>query len=226
MYSPQEHLMKEQGHCTPGVCPGQAHTASPSRSMSIATIRCSSSSALPWDAFEVMRRHWQRAGKNTDGRPGLPWMWLYALLGGVDAGEALNAREMEAHVGECGGTGVHWPHAALIPRFGIIPISPGLCGLGTGGFRGVNALLLQVAQDCGFADASILSSDTTAQELPIGHPNEPDLTGAQRCGRALAQLKTRAVVGVDTALAQVQTILRTVKEHHLLPRANRPSARC
>jgi hypothetical protein len=29
------------------------------------------------------------------------------------------------------------------------------------------------------------------------------------------KLKTRAVVGVDTALAQVQTILRTVKEHHL-----------
>jgi hypothetical protein len=38
---------------------------------------------------------------------------------------------------------------------------------------------------------------------------------AQRCGRALAKLKTRAVVGVDPALAQVQTILRTVKEHHL-----------
>jgi hypothetical protein len=31
----------------------------------------------------------------------------------------------------------------------------------------------------------------------------------------LATLKTRAVVGVDPALAQVQTILRTVKEHHL-----------
>ena len=29
------------------------------------------------------------------------------------------------------------------------------------------------------------------------------------------KLKTRAVVGVDAALAQVQTILRTVKEHHL-----------
>ena len=65
--------------------------------------------------------------------------------------------------------------------------------------------------------SSILSSDTTAQELPIGYPNEPGILRglAQRCGRALAKLKTRAVVGVDTALAQVQTILRTVKEHHL-----------
>jgi hypothetical protein len=41
---------------------------------------------------------------------------------------------------------------------------------------------------------------------------------AQRCGRALAKLKTRAVVGVDTGLAQVQTILRTVKEYHLFTR--------
>ena len=30
--------------------------------------------ALPWDALsEIMERQWRRAGKNTDGRPGLPW---------------------------------------------------------------------------------------------------------------------------------------------------------
>src|SRR5262249_42503097 len=38
---------------------------------------------------------------------------------------------------------------------------------------------------------------------------------AQGCGRGWGKIKVRAVVGVDTALAQVQTILRTVKEHHL-----------
>ena len=38
---------------------------------------------------------------------------------------------------------------------------------------------------------------------------------AQRCGRALRKLKTRGVWGVDPALAQVQTLLRSVKEHHL-----------
>jgi len=38
---------------------------------------------------------------------------------------------------------------------------------------------------------------------------------AQRCGRALTKLNTRAVVGVDTALAQVQTSLKTLKAHHL-----------
>lgn len=51
----------------------------------------------------------------------------------------------------------------------------------------------------------------------MGYPNEPGILRglAQRCGRALARLKTRAVVGVDPALAQVQTILKTVKEHPL-----------
>ena len=64
---------------------------------------------------------------------------------------------------------------------------------------------------------SLLSSETTAQELPIGYPNEPGILrgGAQRGGRALTKRKARAVVGVDTALAQVQTILQTVKEHPL-----------
>ena len=77
--------------------------------------------------------------------------------------------------------------------------------LGKDGVEEVNALILHVAQDRGFADASILSSDTTAQELPIGYPNEPGILRgwAQRCGRALAKLTTRVGLGVDTALAQV-----------------------
>src|SRR5439155_1305592 len=38
--------------------------------------------ALPWEAlFEVITRHWRRAGKNTDGRPGLAWdVTLYVPL--------------------------------------------------------------------------------------------------------------------------------------------------
>jgi hypothetical protein len=54
-------------------------------------------------------------------------------------------------------------------------------------------------------------------ELPIGHPNEPGILRglAQRCGRALSQLKQRGVMGVEAAFEQVQTVLRSVKEHHL-----------
>src|SRR5947207_10637485 len=81
----------------------------------------------------------------------------------------------------------------------------------------LNHLVIKEAHRFGFVDEGSLSADTTAQELPIGSPNAPGILRglAQRCGRALAQRKTRAVVGVDTALAQVQTILKTVKAQHL-----------
>jgi hypothetical protein len=62
-----------------------------------------------------------------------------------------------------------------------------------------------------------MSSDTTAQELPMGYPNEPGILRglAQRCGRALRRLKKRGVQGLEAALEQVETVLRSVKEHHL-----------
>lgn len=214
--------MKEQGDCTSGVCPGaSANGETVSIYVPFNHPLLQLKRALPWDAlFEVMRRHWQRAGKNIDGRPGLPWeVALYVPLVVLMLVKHLNAREMEAYVSENVVARVFiGRQAAPNPQIrDHSNIARASAALGTDGLEEVNALLLHVAQDCGFADASILSSDTTAQELPIGYPNEPGILRgwAQRCGRALAKLKTRAVVGVDTALAQVQTILRTVKEHHL-----------
>ena len=214
--------MKEQEHCTPGLCPGTTENGA------IVSIAVNPNHPLlqlkrarPWEALcEVMTRHWRRAGKNTDGRPGLPWdVALYVPLVVLMLVKHLNAREMEAYVAENVVARVFIgrqadPYPQIRDHSNI---ARAYAALGKDGIEAVNALLLHVAKDCGFADASILSSDTTAQELPIGYPNEPGILRgwAQRCGRALAQLKTRAVVGVETALAQVQTILRTVKEHHL-----------
>src|SRR5256885_12175892 len=60
--------------------------------------------ALPWEAlFEVMTRHWRRAGKNTDGRPGLAWdVTLYVPLVVLMLVKNLNARDMrsEEHTSE------------------------------------------------------------------------------------------------------------------------------
>jgi hypothetical protein len=96
-------------------------------------------------------------------------------------------------------------------------IARAYAALGKDGVEAINALIVHVAKDFGFADPSILSSDTTAQELPIGYPNEPGILRglAQRCGRALKKLKDREVLGASSALEQVETILKTVKEHHL-----------
>jgi hypothetical protein len=214
--------MKERDHCTPGVCPGAIPTGE------IVSIYVDHhhpllqlKHALPWAALcEVMTRRWAAAGKNPDGRPGLPWdVALYVPLVVLMCVKNLHAREMEAYMAENVVARVFIgcqdaPQAQIRDHSNI---ARAYTALGQDGIEEVNTLILHVAKNLGFADISTLSSDTTAQELPIGYPNEPGILRglAQRCGRALAKLKTRAVVGVDTALAQVQTILKTVKEHHL-----------
>jgi hypothetical protein len=218
--------MKEQDHCTLGLCPATTETgAIVSIAVNPTHPLLQLKRALPWEALcEVMTRHWRRAGKNTDGGPGLPWdVALYVPLVVLMVVKHLNSREMEAYLAE-----------NVVARVFIgrqddptpqirdhSNIARAYAALGKDGVEESNALILQVARACGFADVSILSSDTTAQELPIGYPNEPGILRgwAQRCGRALAKLKTRAVVGVETALAQVQTILRTVKAHHLFAKS-------
>ena len=99
MYSPREHLMKEQGHGTPGVCPGtSAHGVTVALYVhSNHPLLQLKRAAVGRPLRRVMRRHWQRAGKNTDGRPGLPWdVALYVPLVVLRLVEALNARAMEA----------------------------------------------------------------------------------------------------------------------------------
>jgi hypothetical protein len=214
--------MKAPNHCTPGVCPGataQGETVSIYVAYNHPLLQLKR--ALPWEALvEVMTRYWRRAGKNTDGRPGLPWdVALYVPLVVLMLVKNLHARDMEAYLAEnvvarvfIGRTPDR--HAQIRDHSNI---GRAYVALGKDGVEEVNALILHVAKDHGFADVGLVSSDTTAQELPIGYPNEPGILRgvAQRCGRALAKLKARGVLGVDTALQQVETILRSVKEHHL-----------
>jgi hypothetical protein len=218
--------MKEQSHGTPVASPGATAQGE------IVSIYVDSNHpllqlkrALPWEALgEVMTRHWRRAGKNTDGRPGLPWdVALYVPLVVLMLVKHLHARDMEAYLAEnvvarvfIGRQGAPRPQIRDHSN-----IARAYASLGQEGVDEINALILHVAKDLGYADSRILSSDTTAQELPLGYPNEPGILRglAQRCGRALVKLKARAVLGVEMALVQVQTILRTVKEHHLLAKS-------
>jgi hypothetical protein len=214
--------MKEPNHCTPGVCPGataQGETVSIYVAYNHPLLQLKR--ALPWEVLvEVMTRYWRRAGKNTDGRPGLPWdVALYVPLVVLMLVKNLHARDMEAYLAENVVARVFIGrttdlHAQIRDHSNI---ARAYVALGKDGVEAVNALILHVAKGHGFADVGLISSDTTAQELPIGYPNEPGILRgvAQRCGRALAQLKARGVLGGATALQQVETILRSVKEHHL-----------
>jgi hypothetical protein len=218
--------MNERDHWTSGVCPETSETGE-TVSIYVAYNHplLQLKRALPWAALvEVMTRRWAAAGKNTDGRSGLPWdVALYVPLVVLMVVKHLHSRDMEAYLAENVVARVFIGRQAD-PRAQIRDhsnIARAYTALGKDGVEEINTLILHVARDCGFADVSLLSSDTTAQELPMGYPNEPGILRglAQRCGRALTKLKTHAVVGVETALAQVQTILKTVKEHHLFAKS-------
>ena len=177
--------------------------------------------ALPWAAItEVMTRHWRQHGKNVDGGPGLPWdVSLYVPLVVLMLIKAFDSRRMEAYVAE------NVVARVFIGRHGDAQaqirdhsnIARAYAALGKVGIDEVNHLVLKEAHRYGWIDEGVLSADTTAQELPIGYPNEPGILRglAQRCGRALTQLAKRGICGLDTAQEQVQTILHSVKAHHL-----------
>ena len=133
--------------------------------------------------------------------------------------KGFDSRQMEAYVAEnvVARVFIGRHHDAKAQIRDHSNIARAYAALGKAGIDAVNSLVIQEAHRFGFVDEGSLSADTTAQELPIGYPNEPGILRglAQRCGRALTQLKKRGVQGLDGALDQVQTILRSVKEHHL-----------
>jgi hypothetical protein len=165
--------MKEQDHCTLGLCPATTENGA---IVSIAVHPTHPllqlKRALPWATLcEVMTRHWRRAGKNTDGGPGLPWdVALYVPLVVLMVVKHLNAREMEAYLAEnvVARVFIERQDDPTPPIRDHSNIARAYTALGKDGVDEVNALILHVAKDAGFADVSLLSSDTTAQELPIG----------------------------------------------------------
>jgi hypothetical protein len=214
--------MKARSHSMPEACPETSLNVhlvqvEVSRTHPLLLLK----QALPWEAItEAMTRHWRQHGKNVDGGPGLPWdVSLYVPLVVLMLIKTFDSRQMEAYVAE------NVVARVFIGRHGDAQaqirdhsnIARAYAALGKAGIDEVNHLVIKAAHRMGFVDERVLSADTTAQELPIGYPNEPGILRglAQRCGRALTRLQERGVQGLDSALEQVQTILRSVKEHHL-----------
>ena len=214
--------MKAGCHCMPEACPEASSTArlvqievSPTHPLLVLKR------ALPWEAItEAMTRHWRAHGKNVDGGPGLPWdVSLYVPLVVLMLIKTFDSRQMEAYLAENVVArvfiGRHRDVQAQIRDHSNL--ARAYAALGPAGIDEVTHLVIKEAHRFGFVDEGVMSSDTTAQELAIGYPNEPGILRglAQRCGRALMRLKTRGIQGLDAALEQSETILRSVKEHHL-----------
>jgi hypothetical protein len=214
--------MKARLHSMPEACPET------SRSVQIVQVEVSLThpllllkQALPWEAItEAMTRHWRQHGKNVDGGPGVPWdVALYVPLVVLMLIKSFDSRQREAYVAE------NVVARVFIGRHGDAQaqirdhsnIARAYAALGKAGLDELNHLVIKEAHRLGFVDERVLSADTTAQELPIGYPNEPGILRglAQRCGRALIPMNKRGMQGLESALHQVQTILRSVQEHHL-----------
>ncbi len=214
--------MKDVSHSTSEACPEASSTAqlvqievSPTHPLLLLKR------ALPWEAItEAMTRHWREHGKNVDGGRGLPWdASLYVPLVVLMLIKHFDSRQMEDYLAENVVArlfiGRHRDVKAQIRDHSNI--ARAYAALGKDGIEEVTHLVIKEAHCFGFVDEGVLSADTTAQELPIGYPNEPGILRglAQRVGRALTQLKKRGIQGLGDALDQTQTILRSVKEHHL-----------
>jgi hypothetical protein len=187
--------------------------------------------ALPWEAItEVMVRHWRAVGKNVDGKPGQAWpVDLYVPLLVLMIVKNLFSREMEAYLAENGVARVFIDRQARpVPQIrDHATIARAYAALGKQGVEEVNALIVKEAVRLGFGNPTVLSADTTVQELPIGYPNEPGILRglAQRCGRALVNLKKKGVEAVQDSLDKVQSVLRGVKEYHLFAKGKEEKQR-
>ena len=177
--------------------------------------------ALPWEAIEaLMVAAWRKAGKNVAGLRGRPWpVSLYVPLLVLMLVKRLDSREMEAYLAENAVARVFIGQQVQLQAQlrDHASIARALAALGAQGVEEVNKLILVQATQLGFADESVLSGDTTCQELPIGYPHEAGIIKGitQRCARALVRLKKQGVATADAATLQVREVMRSVRHYHL-----------
>ena len=214
--------MKEQSHST------AVERELPAEKQELVTIEVSQQHrllqlkrALPWAEIEaVMVRHWRAAGKNVDGRPGQAWdVKLYVPLIVLMLVKHFHSREMEEYLAE-----------NVVARLFIgrqqqttaqirdhSNIARAMEALAAAGQEQVNEVVVKEAVKLGFGKPEILSSDTTAQELPIGYPNEPGILRgiAERCLRAFGKLKKAGTRVSKEVVEKANRVLKLVKEHHL-----------
>lgn len=153
--------------------------------------------ALDWQALQaVMVRHWRAAGKNVEGRPGLPWpvSWYVPLLV-LRAVKALSARQMEEYSSENVVARLFLDlEETLLPHLrDHANIARAQAALGTAGWQQVTHLVVTESVRLGFGKPQLLSSDTTVQEPQIGYPHEAGILRgiAQRVYRAAVKLQHR-----------------------------------
>jgi hypothetical protein len=177
--------------------------------------------ALDWPAIQaVMVHHWRAAGKNVEGRPGLPWpVALYVPLLVLMAVKALSARQMEEYISENVVARVFLGlEEALLPHLrDHASIARAQAALGAAGWQAVNHLMVTESVRLGFGQPQLLSSDTTVQEPQIGYPHEAGILRgiAQRVYRAAGKLKNHGSPQAQAAIEKAKEVFGRVKAYYL-----------
>jgi len=177
--------------------------------------------ALDWQAIQAgLVHHWRAAGKNVEGRPGLPWpVSLYVPLLILMAVKALSARQMEEYSSENVVARLFLDFAGtLLPHLrDHASIARAQAALGTVGWQQVNHLVVTESVRLGFGKPQLLSSDTTVQEPQIGYPHEAGILRgiAQRVYRAAVKLKNRGSQHAHAAIEKAKEVFGCVKDYHL-----------
>ncbi len=225
--------MKDLSHSTPDVCP---ETTANGEIVSIFVDYdhplLQLWQILPWAQItELLIQEWRLSGKNVDGGPGRPLdVSLYVPLVVLMMVQGFNSRQMEAYVSENVVARVFISRqdqvtAAIRDHANIARV---YAALSQEGLEALNTLVVHEAKRHGFADASILSSDTTMQELPIGYPNEPGYYGVSPSA-VCVRWRSWASKGLRVSKARWRRPTMSCAQSRstiCLPKAKKPSSRC
>jgi hypothetical protein len=177
---------------------------------------------LDWtQIYQVIRHYLQASGLNVSGklRGKTTDVELYARLMVLMHVMRLDYRELETYTSEniIGRLFVEAKESDILQVRDHSSIARVCAAIGKDGMEHLNQLVVCHATALGFADPSIISADTTAQELHIGYPNEPGILKgmAQRCIRACGRLSKAGYNGFQRVKDIATKIIRKVKEHHI-----------
>jgi hypothetical protein len=182
--------------------------------------------SLDWSAIhQIVKQHLRLAGCNVDGilRGRTLRLHLYVPMIILMLVMRKNSRQMEETMSfhAVARDFLALPDSRKIQVRDHSTIARVLDKLGAEGLAAIGSHIAADAIRFGFEDPSVLSADTTAQQLSIGYPNEPGILQgiAQRCLRACNRLKKAGRKKLQDVRDQAIGVLKKVKEHHLFAKA-------
>ena len=181
---------------------------------------------LPWNQLQsIADSAWRKNGKNVDHGRGRKWdLRLYLTIIILKIILGLNSRQMEANLAENAVSRMFidyedYPEPQIRDHSNIARAEE---SLGEDALQQINAVVLKLAVEYGFADRNQLSADTTVQEAAIGYPNEPGILRgvAQRCLRVFNKLQKKGIQVGEKVIDQAKGVLASAKEYHLFAKGN------